>query len=169
LATITAQILVGSGHPNHDGIVPSHNLYFMEDNRPSWTLYPVSLGDGFGTKVTWIPTLEHTLEDALLMTAIHVVRDPEIEQMAKEFISSQENNWVVMYDDVDPGHLELMYQRCRAMTNSYKLVLTVLRGSAIEEQLPVLKEYKMDLEVCLPRYVRLYSRWLEQTRVEGEL
>jgi len=170
MGTITAQILVGSGHPNHDGIEPSHRLYLSENSRPSWSLIAETVSGGpAGSKVTWIPTLENTLEDALLMIAIHVVRDPEIVELAGQFIRSQENNWVVMYEDVDPVHRELLYQRCRALDNTYKLVVTVLRGSSIYEQLKVFGEYKMDLEICRPDFVRLYSRWLDQIRVEGEL
>lgn len=170
MGTFTAQILVGIGHPYHDGIEPSHRLYLSENSRPSWILVPDSLGGvSSGSKVTWIPTLENTLEDALLMIGIHVVKDPDLVEMASHFIGSQENNWVVVNEDIDPLHLDMLYQRCRSLENTFKLVVTVFRGSSVEEQLKVLKDYKMDVEVCLPNYVRLYSQWLEQTRIEGEL
>lgn len=169
MGTFTAQILVGSGHPNHDGIEPSHRLYLSENSRLSWILLPETLAAPGGSKVTWIPTVENTLEDALLMIGIHVVRDPEIVELASQFIASKENNWVVMYEDVEQVHREMLYQRCRALENTFKLVITVLRGSAIDEQLKVLSDYKMDVEVCRPDFVRLYSRWLDQNRIEGEL
>jgi hypothetical protein len=169
MGTFTAQILVGSGHPNHDGIEPSHRLYLSENSRPSWILLPETLGGLGGSKVTWIPTVENTLEDALLMIGIHVVRDPELVEMAGLYIRSEENNWVVVYEDTDPEHLKLLYQKCRDLANTYKLVVTVLRGSSIEGQLKVLGDYKMDVEVCRPDYVRLYSRWLDHDRIEGEL
>lgn len=170
MATYTAQILVGTGHPNHDGIYPSHCLYLSENSRPAWVLLPVHNGNQAGdAKVTWIPTLENTLEDALLMIAIHVIKDPEITRMASGFFSSQQNNWVVMYEDVTPEQRQQLYQRCRQMENTYKLVLTVLRGSTLADQLKVLAHYQMDVEVCTPSYVRLYSRWLDQTRMEGQL
>ncbi|MTI95698.1 MAG: hypothetical protein FH749_09480 [Firmicutes bacterium] len=169
MATITAQILVGSGHPNHDGIWPGHCLYLSENSRPTWILVPDALSSEERAKVTWIPTVESMLEDALLMIAIHVIKAPPIVELAQEYIQSQEQNWVVMYEDVEPENRRRLYQRCRELENNFKLVITVLRGSAIEEQLPVLTEYQMDVEVCTPSFVRLYSRWLEQTRVEGEL
>lgn len=170
MATITAHILIGSGHLYQDGIEPSHRLYFLENSRPSLVLLSeVAQGGVEPGKVTWIPTLENTLEDALLMIAIHVIKEPEIVEMASQLFRSQENNWVVMYDDVNPQDLALLYQRCRALENTFKLVITVLRGSSIEDQLKVLDQYKMDLEVCQPKFVRLYSNWLNQTRVEGEL
>ncbi|HBI56351.1 MAG TPA: hypothetical protein DG577_07015 [Firmicutes bacterium] len=170
MGTITAQILVGSGHPYHDGIAPSHRLYLSENSRPSWILVPENWGGGSGgNKVTWIPTLENSLEDALLMIGIHVVKDPELVELASQYISSKENNWVVVYEDADPENLSLLYQRCRALENTFKLVITVMRGSLIEAKLKVLEDYKMDVEVCRPQFVRLFSQWLDQTRIEGEL
>lgn len=103
------------------------------------------------------------------MIGIHVIRDPELVEMASQFIRSQENNWVVVYEDVEPEHLDLLYHRCQSLANTFKLVVTVLRGSSIEGQLKVLGDYKMDVELCRPDFIRLYSRWLDQDRVEGEL
>lgn len=119
--------------------------------------------------MTWIPTVENSLEDALLMIGIHVVKDAELVALAGQFIRSKENNWVVVHEDVSPENLSLLYQRCRAMENTFKLVITIMRGSLIGTQLKILEDYSMDVEVCRPEYVRLYSQWLEQTRIEGEL
>lgn len=119
--------------------------------------------------MTWIPTLENSLEDALLMIGIHVVKDPELVELASQYIRSKENNWVVVYEDADSENLSLLYQRCRALENTFKLVITVMRGSLIEAKLKVLEDYKMDVEVCRPQFVRLFSQWLDQTRIEGEL
>ncbi len=170
LSTVTAQILVGQGHPYHDGINPSHRLYLLENSRPSLVLLPESLtGEANGNKVIWVPTLESTLEDALLMIAIHVIKDPEIVRLASLFFANKDNNWVVMHEDITPENLAVLHQHCRRLENTCKLVITVLRGSHLEDQLKVLKEYKMDLEVCRAGFVRLYSQWLDQTRIEGEL
>lgn len=170
VGTITAQILVGQGHPYHDGIEPSHRLYLSENSRPSWILVPENWGGGLeGSKVTWVPTVENSLEDALLMIGIHVVKDPELVALASQFIRSKENNWVVVYEDVDPENLFHLYRRCRELANTFKLVITIMRGSLLETQLKVLEDYQMDVEVCRPEFVRLYSQWLDQTRIEGEL
>lgn len=169
VGTITAQILVGKGHPYHDGIEPSHRLYLSENSRPSWILVPENWGGGSGSKVTWVPTVENALEDALLMIGIHVVKDPELVTLAGQYIRSKENNWVVVYEDADPENLVHLYRRCRDLANTFKLVITVMRGSLIEAQLKILEDYQMDVEVCRPEFVRLYSQWLDQTRIEGEL
>ena len=38
MGTVTAQILIGSPHPNDGGIIPSHYLFLSENDRPSWSL-----------------------------------------------------------------------------------------------------------------------------------
>jgi len=74
MATMTAQILVGRPHTNHDGINPTHYLFLSENSRPAWVLvsqniFPKEQRDH--SRITWIPTVENMLEDALLMIALH--------------------------------------------------------------------------------------------------
>ncbi len=79
MATFTAQILVGSPHPNHGGINPTHSLFLSENSRPAWILvdpYPDS--GPRNSRIVWIPTLENMLEDALLMIAVYVCKDDGI-------------------------------------------------------------------------------------------
>ena len=38
MGTLTAQMLVGSPHPQFGGILPSHTLYLTKNDRPAWTL-----------------------------------------------------------------------------------------------------------------------------------
>jgi hypothetical protein len=38
MGTMTAQMLIGTGHPNHDGIGPKRYLFLSENGRPAWLL-----------------------------------------------------------------------------------------------------------------------------------
>jgi len=80
MSAITAQILVGQAHPNLGGINPTHYLFLSENSRPVWILVPQNLWELESSinekKVTWIPTVENLLEDALLMIGIHVLKNP---------------------------------------------------------------------------------------------
>ncbi len=82
MATFTAHILVGHSHPNHGGISPSHALFLSENSRPTWILIPLGLPGSESTtghnSITWVPTVEHMLEDALLMIAVHVLQERSI-------------------------------------------------------------------------------------------
>ncbi len=173
MATITAQILVGHAHPNHGGVTPTHRLYLSENSRPAWILAPETVFAREGVtqngKITWIPTVENMLEDALLMIAIHVVRDPTVSEAAERFLRSKSSSLVTLYEDIDRKDLEQLYEKCRAAEINSKLVLTIMDGSTVAGQLKVLEKYRMDVEVCTPRYSRSHSQWHSSSVVRGSL
>ena len=79
MATFTAQILIGAKHPYDSGMMnSSHSLFLSENSRPAWIL---STTDIFNEnkqtqpRITWIPTLENMLEDALVMIGLYVLED----------------------------------------------------------------------------------------------
>jgi|SRR5450759_6314 len=172
MATFTAQMLIGTPHPNHGGIEPTHFLFLSENSRPAWILLPENvfgLGVGSQKKITWIPTVEHMLEDALLMIAIHVIQDETICGLAQKYIKSKDPLWVELYKDIDEQKLVDLHLKCREIPNRYKAVISVLKGSSISNQLSIIEDYHMDVEVCVPTYSRLYSQWKGESVVTGKL
>ncbi len=109
MATLTAQIIVGRAHPNHGGINPTHYLFFSENDRPAWVLVPENV---FGKrplemeKTVWIPTVEHTLEDGLLMIALHILKDREIVNLTEEYFENKGIDRAKLYEDIDKAQLE---------------------------------------------------------------
>ncbi len=75
MGTITAQILIGTGHPYHGGIVPTHVLWLSENSRPAWRCHPFERSPDprerpDAGQCIWIPTVENMLEDGLLLAAL---------------------------------------------------------------------------------------------------
>ena len=172
MGTFTAQILVGRPHPNHDGINPTHHIYLSENDRPAWILRSENLLEGERgsiRKITWIPTVENMLEDALLMIAIHVSKNGKIIELAKDFSNNIEADWLEMYSDLEESQRQQLYQECRAIKNYPKIIISVFRGSSIENQLPVLAQYQMDVEVCCASYSRLFSARTNAAKIKGSL
>lgn len=173
MATFTAHILVGHAHPNHGGITPTHQLYLSENSRPAWLLTGSGVRNGASATptemITWIPTLENMLEDALLMIALHIVRDSAVTELAGRAFKSTIPDVVTLYKDIDRQDLDRLYERSRVADFNRKLVLTVLEPSTLIGRLGVLEKYRMDVEVCAPRYSRSYSRWQEEMVVRGSL
>ena len=65
MGTVTAQILIGSPHPNDGGIIPSHYLFLSENDRPSWSLVGANIfqeNEKEFSKIVWIPTLDNMVE-----------------------------------------------------------------------------------------------------------
>jgi len=165
MGTFTAQILVGTPHPNHGGIIPTHYLFLSENDRPAWILENKSDSQ----KVIWIPTVEDMLEDALLMIAIHVCKDSNIINLAKSFCKKITSERVEVYSDLKEAHRKQLYQQCRALSNFPKIIVSVFEGSTIRGQLSVLKQYQMEVEVCVPIYSRLFIPWTGKTTIKGSL
>ena len=172
MATLTAQIIVGRGHPNDDGIIPTHQIFLSENSRPAWVLKPentLSARMVGPRKVVWIPTLENMLEDALLMVAIHIVRDEGVVRLAKQFCADFDATRLQLYDDFNEEQRKELYLKCRKVSDYPKLIVSTFKRSHIENQLSILREYSMDIEVCPSIYAGLSSSWSGQTYVEDSL
>lgn len=172
MATLTAQILVGSPHPNHDGIGPTHYLFLSENSRPAWMLVEQNVFQDEQSefrKITWVPTVENMLEDALLMVSVHVAKNPKVVEMAKSYYPDIHSGHVELYPHLNESQRNALYEECRGIADFPKLIISVFRKSTIEKQLAVLEHYKMDVEVCSPTYSRLYSGWTNDTCIEGSL
>lgn len=172
MATLTAQILVGSRHPNHGGINPTHYLFLSENSRPAWILVEQNVFPGGETRnprITWIPTIENMLEDALLMIAIHVVRNRGLAGLANSFSPGIKSERVELNSQLERAQRNQLYKKCREIKEFPGIVVSAFEGSSIISQLPVLNKYRMDVEVCRVIYSRLYSPWKEETDVSGAL
>jgi hypothetical protein len=175
MASHTACMLVGSGHPNHGGISANCMLLLSENHRPAWELLPMpgtrlpGRGKPPQNRAVWIPTVEDMLEDGLLMVGLLVHRDPKLVELATSFFKQDYTRRIEMYDDIDAESRRQLYSACRMIGPEPKVVLTVLNGSTLRGQLPFLKQYRMDLEVCVTIFRREYSVWSEETVVEGDL
>lgn len=75
MGTISAQILIGTGHPYHGGIIPTHALWLSENSRPAWRCHPFERSldpkeHWEERQCVWIPTCDNMLEDGLLLAAL---------------------------------------------------------------------------------------------------
>ncbi len=173
MATMTAQFLIGSGHPYDGGINPTHYLYLSENDRPALILVPQNIFEDAKNKtkesIVWIPTIENMLEDALLMIAIHVIKDNEVLGLAREYIKNFNKDRLELYESISGEDRETLYQANRASKVNYKIGLSVFKGSTLLNQLDVLQDYQMEVEVLLPAFSRYYSAWHEEMVVKGSL
>jgi hypothetical protein len=159
MSTFTAQILVGMPDSQLGGIIPTHFLFLSENTRPEWILVPENVfKEGFRSgfdKITWIPTAESIMEDALLMIVVHIVRDQEIKTMSEQFLRNKFVDFADLDKDITSENLKRLHEICRQVDLPYKVVITALKGSSIGSQHEVVEKYKMDVEVCTPSFSRL--------------
>ncbi len=153
MSTVTAQILVGQKHYYSGGIIPSHRLYLFENSRASWLLIAEDISKDPAAsnknKIKWVPTVEKMLEDALLMVAMYVERDEALIKMAGSYFRSKDSNGLELYQDIKPHDLNKLYEKCRSIIFNNKIIVSVFEGSTIRKQIPILKQYSLDMEVCI--------------------
>lgn len=167
MGTFTAQLLVGRAHPYEGGIYGlTHTLYLSENGRPAWILQ--SLGDS-KEPITWIPTVDHMLEDALLMIGLYVFKDEELRNMQERYFTNKNTTYTELYKDVDSKQLEAMRERCRELTCEQKIMISVFEGSSIQSQLPIIKNYDVDFEVCQSVYQKAYNVWNKRREERGAI
>lgn len=172
MASITASMLIGNSHTDNDGIVPTHSLFLSENSRPALILFQLNL-DNIEDKdnIIWIPTINNLMEDILLMVSINILKD---EKLGKEFgaLVKSKKAGTIELAQVDPDALKNMYKLNKKYLdshNNFKIALSVFDGSTLERQLPRLKDYSMDIEVCKTSYLRQYSPWKEGIYKKGKL
>lgn len=151
MGTVTAQIMVGSSHRYHGGITPTHALYLSENDRPAWVLIQ---HDPMGQKAsnraaTWIPTVDHMLEDGLTMIAAEVVGAAGLTERFRSKLDG--DRFLTLPEMFNDQELRELRELGKAQFGGLRIVVTVLSESTIMSQLPVLESYNLDAVVCLPR------------------
>ena len=191
MGTYTGQILIGTGHRNHDGIIPDAQMFLSENSRPVLVLVDspsrgVRRG-GIGY-VGWIPTLEHPIDDALLMiTVYHLARQssgqgsgiPDLDELVRRVNSClgsydlRNDPPPELYSTFTPEQRQELYALNLKIMNEHfgglKLLLTVLDDSLLMHQLPRLKDYGINFEVCFTVYSRLTSMWSPGVHEKGDI
>jgi hypothetical protein len=172
MGTITAQIIVGMPHGEHGGIGPEYVVWLSEDGDPAWVLQPVPpdhwggppyLSRNVGDSTVWMPSAPgHILEDGILLIAVHALRDETVLDLVEERLPELAEARAPFQDSpvdltaMPPDVLaELRRQSMEPTWEDLKLAVTVLSGSALHEQLPILERYPMQVEVCAVSYARL--------------
>lgn len=166
MGSANAFIMVGEPDPVHNGIYPTHCLILHENDKPWWVLTPIfRFPDECKPEnceiVVWIPTVEHMLEDALLMIGIYVLKDDKLVSLAKKFFRNKEENRIWLYEDIDKDDLEKLRKVCKEVLPKYmfKILIAITLDSTILRQIEVLKEYKIECEVCTARFRRNRDYW----------
>ncbi|MFK9092526.1 hypothetical protein [Bacillus salipaludis] len=162
MATMTAQIVVGMAHPYDGGINLDYYMYLSENGVARWTIMEENISKKHMNKeeqriAQWIPTPEFILEDALLMIGIYIVKDEALIKMARQFFIGEIPCTVELENDIPVKALEMMRKRAREMDYKYKMTLSIFSDSSIQKQIKKLEAYPMDLEVCVPVYLREYN------------
>lgn len=167
MGTFSAQFLIGSPHPYSGGIIPDYRIYLSENSRPALVLKKESEGSSLKT---WVPTLERTLEDALLMISAYVLQDEEILKGFEGLL--EKKDFIELYEDLKVEKINELYNINKKVIKKYgnlKVIISIFEDSLIRSQIPVLKDYQVELEVCVPVYSAFFSPMEKEMKFRGSL
>ncbi|MGG5252241.1 hypothetical protein ACQYAD_01690 [Neobacillus sp. SM06] len=168
----TCQILVGKKHSYDGGIINiTHQLYLSENDRPAWVLTPVrtEMEKSTQQKIVWIPTLKNMLEDALVMIGLYVLKDEPLRTLANQFFQNPKKLFIELYKEIPSEDLQKLYEQARKIESAHKIIVSVFHGSSILSQLPILKNYQNDVEVCTSVFSKEFSLWTRKFEEIGDL
>ena len=140
MSTITVQILIGTEHPYHGGINPTHFLFLSENDRPAWILTNENItGENPDIeKIIWNPTTENMLEDALFMINLYIEKDKTLIAYLKENHKKIDFNAdnISIPEILDKKDLEKIYQLNLDLlkkNKSIKLIISIFADSSLKD------------------------------------
>lgn len=151
MATLTAQILIGTEHPFHDGINPTHFLFLSENDRPALILVEENIyfENKSSQKIIWIPTVENMFEDALLMINFHVLKAKKLTDLLDDNELDLNKSHDTLYDfykklfqkkKITQDELNALNIKIFKEYNNAKLVISVLKESSLYRQINTIKK-----------------------------
>jgi len=144
----------------------------IEGSQPAWKLeIPALLEEGQPAReIMWIPSLEHLLEDLIVMFGLHVIKTPELlEVVAGAGVDLLGKT--VTVNNLSAELRKALYAAARAVDGDFKLGLMVFEGSYLYRHgaLTVLKEFVFDVEICRMVYKRVRTAWSDNVCEDGML
>jgi hypothetical protein len=140
MATVTASIFVGRGHPNDGGINPSHIILLSENSRPALRL--IYLEDK-QEEIFVIPTVDNMVEDIYLLIATEVMK--QLNPGKKLYTESRKSLYEIFSDD----ERKKLYEQTKAAIAGLriKVVFNLLEGCHLLHQMDRIQEYPVEVEV----------------------
>ena len=175
MSAVTSVILVGSAHPNHGGNRSFAEIDLDEGSRPAlvlrWTA-PTRRGDPeVFRKFTMIPTIEHMLDDSILMIAYAVCRHSKVFSKINRITKNAalESRRLTMYDDFTPKQREDLYAAAKEIDDLPKVTWCLFDGTTIKSSMSHLKDYRLECEATRSVYSRSYTSFTGSWDVKGKL
>ena len=98
--------------------------------------------------IYWVPTVENMLEDGLLLAAVHIWKNEDIIRTLKAATGKDGLEQLEIYDVLKEDR-NILYEKCRALDNGGKFIISIFNGSTLIGQAGVLAKYKIEHEICL--------------------
>ena len=153
MGSYSTQIIVGNRGLYDNGVVPTHQLFLWENDRPAWNLLDICLeNQPAGIKIIWIPAPEEILECALLMITLFILKDDDVESRIKQALSKELTDFIELQNDMDTEDRVSLYEFNLEKLRQYdiKLVINILGSTCIIDKLHLIQDYGIDVDILQP-------------------
>jgi hypothetical protein len=166
MSTITAFISIGNTHPNDGGLWGNTNarLEVTENSKMCLHLHCLTK-DGKPTVHRMIPSIKNTIYDAYLMMA-YVLFDWR--DFPNGAVTVHEQDQFIDINVNDPKQLDALYKSAIEKLENMKVVISILNGSTLLGQLPLMKNLPYSVEVLVPVIVKERNQWNEFEKIDEE-
>ena len=152
MSTTTATILIGRAHQNDSGIIPSHLIFYTENNRPAFIIRSLESGEEIAVV---IPTYANAVDDLYLVIVTFILN--KMDQAL--ILNSVERDGIDDIFNIEE-RMEL-YEKAKSIISEYniKVVFNLLENCHLLTQIDNIKQYTNDYEVTIPYIKNEYSAW----------
>ena len=160
MATTTSIIFIGHAHQNHSGIIPTHFIQLIENDKPALILQSIDMTN---ESIVVTPTIESIVDDIYLMIACYVLcvvkPSKDIHSHKRESIKD------ILFED---ERLTLYQSTLKAIqNNNIKLVFNILDGSVLLNKIEEIKNFPNDFEITLPTIKKEFDTWSNSIITKG--
>lgn len=169
MATRTAVIHVGVGHPNDDGLIdpPGPEAWWLiEGARCIWFREIRKSGEKRRAVLPRSPS--SALQDGLSAVLLSGLDQAELARLPEKAVAmlSEKNTDLANLNDTEyAGLREAAIDRSTSFGG--KMIISAFSGSAVLYQFDVLRAFSVDMEVLSPTGTRLWNRWRQETLETG--
>lgn len=171
MAAVTALIQIGNPHPNDGGLRSFSRVQLEEGDRPA-LIFKSLTREIPPNPTVMIPTIENTLEDALVMIAYVLGLNREITDMVTAARAGHAGNHLEMYEAFDQESRNRLYRLLADPANAKTwpyLGFGVYRDSMLTKQVERLHALPFDYELLLSVRGRRHTHWGPEPKVWDEL
>lgn len=151
MSTITAIAMIGDAHRCHGDVFANYLLYLIENSRPSLQIFRLQANSQeprLELVAIWTPTVENMLEDLLLLIAAAASGDSALRPELLRRVVADELSRLYLYGIAERRRKEL-YGLLQKTNSNTKVVLTLLEGCTLLNQVDCLPQYDLDCELCV--------------------
>lgn len=170
MSACTCYAMIGHASREGEGLRVGHTVRLVEGGRPAWKIELPVDGEKM-RELMWVPSLEHTIDDLVVMMGIHVIKTPKLLELAKSVTEIDLMADVVEVYTIPADERNALYSAAQEVDGSFKMGLVVFDGCMLEQgrRLESVGNYVFDVEICRSTFQRIRTAWNPEGSTHGTL